>query len=100
MKRLSLMQFSINGFVALLLVSAGVLVPQTARADIDRDATPQERARVVEVLQAQGCPVVGDVDYIQGVGFEAEDVRCNDGKEYDVFLDENFNVISKREDRD
>jgi len=87
------------GMVPLLVISALVMA-EAARADIDRDATPQERARVVEVLRAEGCPVVGDVDYIQGIGFEAEDVRCNDGKEYDVFLDENLNIISKREDRD
>ncbi|MEN9518717.1 MAG: hypothetical protein RLZZ381_1305 [Cyanobacteriota bacterium] len=43
---------------------------------------------------------VGDVDYTQGIGFEAEDVKCNDGKEYDIVLDDNFAITSRREDVD
>jgi hypothetical protein len=29
-----------------------------------------------------------------------EDVKCNDGKEYDVVIDDNFAITSKREDVD
>ncbi|NJO96664.1 MAG: hypothetical protein HC764_12080 [Pleurocapsa sp. CRU_1_2] len=85
--------------VGLVLISASCLISQTAYADADRDATPEEKAKVVETLKQNDCPVVEDVDYIQGIGFEA-DVKCNDGKEYDIFLDDNFSITSKREDLD
>ncbi len=86
--------------VGLVMISAAFLVSETAYADADRDATPEEKAKVVETLMQNDCTAVEDVDYIQGMGFEAEDVKCNDGKTYDVFLDDNFNITSKREDLD
>ena len=86
--------------VGLAVVLSPFFMTEFAHADSDRDATPEERARVVEILQQQGCTVVEDVDYIEGVGFEAEDVICNDGKEYDIFLDENLNIVSQQEDFD
>ena len=66
----------------------------------DRDATPEEEAQVAEVLQQDGCTDVDDIDYIPNLGFEADDVQCDDDKEYDVYLDEDFNITSKREDLD
>ena len=86
--------------VGLILISAPFLVLESARADDDRDATPEEEAQVMEVLQQDDCTVVDDVDYVQDVGFKADDVQCNDGKEYDVYLDEDFNIISRQEDLD
>lgn len=85
--------------IGLVVISAPFLVLKTAYAeDVERDVTPEEQAKVVETLEQNDCTVVGDVDYVQGTGFEAEDVKCNDGKEYDVFLDDNFSITSKRED--
>ena len=86
--------------VGLVLISAPFLVLESAYAVDDRDATPEERSKVMEVLQQDGCTDVDDIDYIPSLGFEAEDVQCNDGKEYDVYLDDNFNITSKREDLD
>lgn len=54
----------------------------------------------MEVLQQNDCTDVDDVDYIPSLGFKADDVQCNDGKEYDIYLDENYNITSKREDLD
>lgn len=45
----------------------------------DRDATPEERAKVIEALAAIGCPNVGDVE-VEGNYFEAEYVIRDDGK--------------------
>jgi hypothetical protein len=84
----------------LSLIAAPFILATTAYANDDRDATAEEKAQVVETLQQNDCPTVGDVDYTQGLGFEAEDVKCNDGKEYDVVLDDNFAIVSKREDAD
>lgn len=86
--------------VALVLVSGSFLISKTAYADVDRDATAEEKAKVTETLKQKNCTVGSDVDYIQNMGFEAEDVKCDDGKEYDVFLDDNFAITSKREDVD
>lgn len=77
-----------------------ISVVDVARADLDRDATPEEKAKVLDVLKAEDCVYAEEVDYIQGVGFEADDVVCSDGKVYDIFLDENLNITSKREDID
>jgi hypothetical protein len=73
---------------------------EIARADNDRDVTPEEQARVAEALKAKGCNSFSDVDYVEGSKFEAEDVVCDDGKEYDIYLDDNLNIISRREDLD
>jgi hypothetical protein len=86
----------IIAFVAFL---APFFIIENAHADNERDATPEERARVVEALQGEGCQSVSDVDYIEGTGFVA-DVVCDDGKEYDISLDDNLNITSKREERD
>jgi hypothetical protein len=86
--------------VGLFVISTPFLILKTAYADVDRDVTPEEKAKVVEILKENNCSAVDDVDYIQGTGFEAEDVKCNDGKEYDISLDENLNITSKREDLD
>ena len=86
--------------VGLVLIFAPFLILEAAYADDDRDATPEEEAQVMKVLQQNDCEAVGDVDYVEGVGFKADDVQCNDGKEYDVFLDDDFNITSRQEDLD
>jgi hypothetical protein len=96
MKQGILARISVPCVMLLTLIS----VVDIARADLDRDATPEEEAKVLEVLKAESCVYAEEVDYIQGVGFEADDVVCTDGKVYDIFLDENLNITSKREDRD
>jgi len=63
----------------------------------DRDATPEERDKVVEALTAVGCPTVGEVE-LDGKYFEAEDVVCEDSKEYEFHLDKEFNITKKKLD--
>ena len=61
----------------------------------DRDATPEERAQVVEALQSAGCTEVGEVE-LDGKYFKAEDVQCEGSdKKYEVHLDKNMNIIKK-----
>ena len=62
----------------------------------ERDATPQERAQVVEALSAIGCPDVDEVE-LDGSTFEADAV-CDDGEKYEIHLDQDMNVIKKIED--
>ncbi|MEB3308606.1 MAG: PepSY domain-containing protein [Snowella sp.] len=80
----------------MLTVSASAL-----RADDDRDVTPQEKAQIEQVLRAMGCNFYDDADF-EGdrQRYDLSDVICNDGKKYDMYLDQSFKVIYKREDRD
>jgi hypothetical protein len=95
------MKFISKLTIGLVLISAPFLVLKTAHAeDTERDVTPEEKAKVMETLKQNDCTVVDDVDYVKGTGFKAENVQCNDGKEYDVFLDDNFSITSRREDLD
>ena len=79
----------------LALTFMGVVFTQNALAD--RDATPEERAKVVEALTAAGCSEVGEVE-LDGDYFEAEDVICDDGEKYEVHLDQEMNIIKKKLD--
>ena len=63
----------------------------------DRDATAEERVRVVEALTEVGCPTVGEVE-LDGNYFEAEDVICEDGKKYEFHLDQDMNITKKKLD--
>ncbi|PSF37736.1 hypothetical protein C7H19_09315 [Aphanothece hegewaldii CCALA 016] len=68
---------------------------------VDRDATPEEIAKVDNALKEAGCSSFDDVDFYYSLNlFKADDVMCNDGKKYDVYLDKNFKIVSKREDLD
>ncbi|WP_206813792.1 hypothetical protein [Chroococcus sp. FPU101] len=72
-----------------------------AYADEDRDVTPEERAKVTQSLKEAGCSSFDDIDfYINRNLFKADNVMCNDKKNYDVYLDKNFKIVSKREDLD
>jgi len=81
-----------NLFVTVLFLSIS-LFTQTVFAE--RDATPEERAKVVEALAAKGCPNVGEVE-LDGNYFEAEDVICDDVKKYEFYLNQNMEIIKKK----
>lgn len=83
---------------ALILVPTPFAIQKTAHVDINLDAILEEKTKVVETLKQDDCTVVENVDYVPKIGFEAEDIKCNDGQEYDVFLDNNFNLTFRRED--
>jgi len=81
---------------ALAVIISSALYASNSLAD--RDATPEERAMVVEALSAEGCTEVGEVE-LDGDYFEAEDVKCvGSGKKYEVHLDKDMNIIKKFED--
>ncbi len=80
--------------VAVLIVTA--LFAQNALAD--RDATPEERAKVIDALSMIGCSEIGEVE-LDGKYFEAEDVICEDGKYKEIFLDQDMNIVKKKRDK-
>jgi len=79
--------------LAVIIASASYAYNSLA----DRDATPEERAKVVEALTQVGCPSVGEVE-LDGKYFEAEDVICDDGIKYEFHLDQNLEIIKKKLD--
>lgn len=87
---------------ALILVPTPFTILKTAHVDVDRNARLEEKVeeqtQVVETLKQDNCMVVGGVDCLPNIGLEAEDIKCNDGQEYDVFLDNNFSLTFRRED--
>ena len=94
-----------TGSGCLLLISLSffslILGIDSVRADNDRDATTEEIARIKQVLAVQGCSLDDDHDvefYFNRNRYEVDDVICSDGKIYEIYLDQNFNIISKRQD--
>jgi hypothetical protein len=83
--------------LTLAVIAASALYAQDSLAD--RDATAEERARVVEALTAVGCPEVGEVEFDDDGYFEAEDVKCEGSdKKYEIHLDRDMNIIKKIDD--
>lgn len=62
-----------------------------------KPASLEEITKVVDALRTAGCTGLKELD-VEFDEYEVGGVVCNDGKSYDVKLDKNFNVVSKRED--
>ena len=76
------------------LVGAGSATPAYA----DRDATPEERARIMEVLRAAGYESAEEIELDDGV-WEVDDAVHGDGREYDLELDpENLEIVGREPD--
>jgi len=76
-----------------LLIAATALAFVATPAFADDDPSEAEVKKIKEVLTAWGCE--GDTfekeSEASGV-FEAEDVKCEDGRQYDFRMDKDFNV--------
>ncbi|MCC6713399.1 MAG: PepSY domain-containing protein [Candidatus Dadabacteria bacterium] len=85
-------------FVSLFVIAFAVAFFAAAGTSYaDRDATPEETAKVTEALNAMGCTSFKEVDVDDNNVYEVEDVICEDGK-YDIDLDMQLNVIKKEKD--
>ena len=62
-----------------------------------KPASLEEITKVVEALRAAGCTALLELEVEQD-GYEVDGATCNDGKSYDMKLDRNFTVVSKRKD--
>lgn len=63
----------------------------------DRTATLDDFGKVLDALRAAGCSAAQTVE-VDRNGFEAEGVLCGDNH-FEIYLDEHFNITSKREER-
>jgi hypothetical protein len=62
-----------------------------------KPASLDEIAKVIDGLRAAGCTGLQELD-VETDEYEVGGVVCSDGKSYDMKLDKNFTVISKRKD--
>ncbi|MEN9519319.1 MAG: hypothetical protein RLZZ381_1907 [Cyanobacteriota bacterium] len=83
---------------ALILVPKPFSMPKNTHVNLNQDSILEEKIKVVETLKQDDCTASEDVDYVPNIGFEAEDIKCNDAQKYEIFLDKNFSFTFKRED--
>jgi hypothetical protein len=72
--------------------AAMIVVPAYA----DDEATPEDRARIVEALRAAGYSSFEEVEFDDGV-WEVDDAVGSDGREYDLELDRDTLEIIRKE---
>ena len=74
-------------------------VMATSAYAADEALTEEQVEGVENAIKAMGCTVEDQKIEMEPSGYEAEDVICKDDKQYDVYLDGDFNVTNKvRED--
>lgn len=77
----------------------------------DRDAVPYEEAAIYGALKSQGCTVVDDIEvklFRDVYGYDEPNALlpgiyktkavCMDGRKYDIKMDSNLNIVTKKED--
>lgn len=80
----------------LMLLSVLFLLGGCGRL-ASKPASLDEISKVIDALRAAGCTGLQELD-VEADEYEVEGVLCSDGKSYDIKLDKNFNVLSKRKD--
>jgi hypothetical protein len=61
------------------------------------EASAEAKAGVMKALTAIGC-TAGEIEDEDG-GYEADDVKCEDGQ-YDITLDRDFKIVNKEKEDD
>lgn len=77
----------------ILTAVALLLLPGFALAQ----ATPEQLARIDEVLAAKKCEVDPANVEVEDGQFDLDDVICESGQ-YDILLDAEFNVVKERKE--
>ncbi len=84
--------------MALSVVLVGAwLVPVAALAD-DREPTPDERASIEGVLSGEGFVKWDEIEWDDDGYWYVDDAETADGQDYDLKLDQTFDVIEREED--
>jgi len=79
----------------LVVAAALSLAPFAAFAD--DGPTPEQMARIDEVLKAKTCEVDPANVEVEDGNFDLDDVMCASGQ-YDIKLDKNFTVLEERKE--
>lgn len=80
----------------LLAAAAYLLLAATPALADDRPVTDDERAKLVAAVTAEGCSG-GEMEFDDG-HYEVDDVKCSDGREYELKFDSAFKLTSKKLD--
>ena len=81
-----------------LLLTLIFAVSLAGPALADRKVTAEERAAIDKALAAEGCKG-GKFEFdTDDDRFEIEGVICDDGKEYEFYLDKSFKITKKELD--
>lgn len=82
----------------IVVLAAAFLTVAVMPARADRPVTEAERARLVSAVAAQGC-TGGKMEWDEDDReFEVDDVRCEDGREYDLKFHADYTLKSKKLD--
>jgi hypothetical protein len=57
----------------------------------------EAQARIDALMAEMQCQINGEIE-VEDDGYEIDDVFCADGKQYDVILNAEFEVVEKREE--
>ena len=82
--------------LSILSLSLGIDI---SNASDYRGLTPEEKAKVSNALQKQGCSTPQSLKFdIETNLFEAEDAICQGNRKYDIYLNRNFKIVSMKPD--
>ncbi len=82
-----------------LIIAACALALTAPVALADSKPTDDEAAKITATLEAWGCKGGEFEKETEGSGvFEIDDTTCKDGKQYDIKLDSEFNLIAMTRD--
>lgn len=81
----------------LALAAALFLAPISGALADDRPPTPEEQAEIERVLRVEGFTRWDDIELDDGV-WEVDDAIGADGREYDLKLNQQFEIIEREQD--
>lgn len=88
----------LTGLTFLCIFSLSLGIDISSASDY-RGLTPEEKAKVSNALQNQGCGTPQSLKFdIETNLFEAEDAICQGNRKYDIYLDRNFKIVSMKPD--
>jgi hypothetical protein len=83
--------FCCAGLVLLEMMFSPVIVKAN-----DRNITLKEREKILQTLNAIGCSTFTEAEHeIDKKRFEIDNVVCANGQIYEIYLDQNYQLIKK-----
>jgi membrane protein implicated in regulation of membrane protease activity len=87
-----------RNLLPVVFLSSAAAVASVAPALADRDPTSEERTRIEAVLRDEGFTAWEDIELEDEGHWEIDDAVGADGREYDLHLDTNLNIIRRDPD--
>jgi hypothetical protein len=80
-----------------MIAAVAMAVVALSGAAQAEEISAEAQARIDALLAEMQCQLNGEIE-VEDDGFELDDVFCADGKQYDVELNADFEVVEKREE--